>query len=199
MPSVDCSVQLSESLNNCRQEIDVIDREILRLLEQRAHLAMRIGEFKQYQKKDRLIRLDREKAIIDRLMGESNSLSSYAVQCIWREIISTCRGIEGQINIAYCSNDVEMWLVEQIFGGQVGGVPCGAIDDVLVAIQSAEVEAGLLYFTQGIPISLPHHLERRGLKIFTAYRRDTYDKWCLSEPLNCQEGICCVTIACSEV
>lgn len=199
MPSVDCSVQLSELLNSCRQEIDAIDREILQLLEQRTRIAMRIGALKKHQKKNALIRLDREKAITERLVSASKVLSPYSVQCVWREIISTCRGMEGQINIAYCSNDVDMCLVKHIFGGQVGGVPCGAIDDVLVAIQSAAVEAGLLYFTQGIPIALPHHLEQRGLKMFTVYRRHMDGKWCLSEPLSCQEGMCCVTIACSEV
>ena len=84
-----------------RTQIDALDRDLLALLNQRAALALQVGEVK---KKEGSVafRPEREAQVIDGLKaGNRGPLSSDSVAPIWREIMSACRALETPTRVAY--------------------------------------------------------------------------------------------------
>ena len=77
-----------------RQEIDRMDVEILSLLNQRALMALRIGELKR-QRNEPIHVPEREDAILSGLRGANpGPLSGTAVTRIFQTIIEQVRGLE---------------------------------------------------------------------------------------------------------
>ena len=82
------------TLEQLRQRIDRVDARILRLLNRRAGLAMRVGRLKQ---RDGLRLFDpkREAAILRHLIQTNiGPLSAAAVRAIYREILRQVRRVE---------------------------------------------------------------------------------------------------------
>jgi monofunctional chorismate mutase len=84
------------SLDSLRRQIDELDLEILRLLNERMEIVERIAAFKRragIQVQDRA----REEAILSRLEEENRGpLSREAVEDIFREIIEVSRAIQSR-------------------------------------------------------------------------------------------------------
>jgi chorismate mutase/prephenate dehydratase len=87
-----------------RATIDRIDERILRLLNQRARAAQRIGRYKARNGAgvNGFWVPSREKRIFDRLRTlNAGPLSDDAVRSVFREIISASRALEAQLRVAY--------------------------------------------------------------------------------------------------
>jgi chorismate mutase/prephenate dehydratase len=88
-----------------RAKIDRIDERILRLLNQRARAAQRIGQRKAKQGAGGANGFwvpSREKRIFDRLRSlNGGPLSDDAIRAVFREIISASRALEAQLTVAY--------------------------------------------------------------------------------------------------
>ena len=87
----------SKTLEQLRQHIDRIDAQVLRLLNRRAGLAMRVGRLKQ---RDGLRLFDpkREAAILRHLTHvNTGPLSAAAVRVIYREILRQVRRVERSV------------------------------------------------------------------------------------------------------
>jgi chorismate mutase-like protein len=79
-----------------RSEIDEIDKELLRLLNRRARLAMRVGALKQ-EAGVPCCDPEREHEVLTRLQqSNSGPLNSSAVSKVFRRIITESRRIEAQ-------------------------------------------------------------------------------------------------------
>ncbi len=86
--------QQTRTLNQLRKRIDRIDRELLRWLNRRAALVVRIGHLK---RKQRLPVFDsrREKEVLSRLIRTNlGPLPRNSVQKIFREILDGCRKLQ---------------------------------------------------------------------------------------------------------
>lgn len=84
-----------------RQAIDRLDRDLLRLLEDRAELARRIGVLKQASG-EATLDAARERDLIERIEREAKgSLPGPAVRAIFREIVSASRAMQGAFRVAY--------------------------------------------------------------------------------------------------
>src|SRR5262245_27083080 len=98
----DASIHLTEE----RHQIDAIDTEILRLLNERVECALRVGAIKRVHG---LPYFDpsRERAIYDRLRARNeekfpdSKLPPLAINTIYREIISACRNAEHPVRVAF--------------------------------------------------------------------------------------------------
>ena len=85
---------LQESLLPLRQRIDAVDEQLLSLLNERAQLAVSVGEVKQaFGETETILKPEREAQIIRRLQeaNKSKLFPSDAVGAVWTEIISACR------------------------------------------------------------------------------------------------------------
>ena len=93
---------LSQRLRNRRREIDLIDRKLLSLLNQRLHIALEIGKIKK-QMGTKTYDPKREKEILERLRLRLRSrkktlLEEKDLEKIFRTIISVCRNTQNVVN-----------------------------------------------------------------------------------------------------
>ena len=90
---------MSEKLKQCREQIDRIDDDLLKLLNQRASLAQQIGHVKG---ESAVLRPEREAQILQRMKGtNAGPLSGEAVAQLYTEIMSQCRALEAPLSVAY--------------------------------------------------------------------------------------------------
>ena len=90
---------MSEMLKKFRNQIDAIDEDLLKLVNERAKLARQIGSLKE----DGVIyRPEREAQILRRLQEyNAGPLSNEAVSHIFRGVMSNCRALEKELSIAF--------------------------------------------------------------------------------------------------
>ncbi|HHC73452.1 MAG TPA: chorismate mutase, partial [Thiothrix sp.] len=141
------------ALSHIRQQIDDIDAQVLKLLNQRAQCAQQVAEIKQAQLAQspqnsetdatpaiKFYRPEREAQILRRMMAENTGpLQSSQITRIYREIISSCLSLEETLRIAFLGPEgtFTQAAVHKHFGHAVNTLPCEAIDVVF-----REVEAG---------------------------------------------------------
>jgi prephenate dehydratase/chorismate mutase len=87
--------------DSLRASIDRLDREILRLLEERANLAGRIGALKEASGEGALDPA-RERDLLERIEREATGRFPLSgVRAIFREIVSASRAVQGAFRVAY--------------------------------------------------------------------------------------------------
>jgi chorismate mutase/prephenate dehydratase len=129
-----------------RTQIDALDRELLALLNQRAALALQVGEVK---KKEGSVafRPEREAQVIDGLKaGNPGPLASDSVAPIWREIMSACRALETPTRVAYLgpAGTFSEAAALGFFGSSIVKVPCNSIDEVFRSTTAGAADFGVV-------------------------------------------------------
>ena len=133
----------SQELARLREEIDAIDGELLRLINDRARLAHRIGEIKQ----GNIYRPEREAQVLRRVAERNpGPLSAEAAQRIVREVMSACLALEQPLTIAYLgpAGTYSESAARKHFGGAPTLLPCPAIDDVFRVIEAGNGHYGVV-------------------------------------------------------
>ena len=133
-----------EELGKLRSAIDRVDSELLRLLNERAAFAHRIGCIKQGNV---VYRPEREAQVLRRLIGENpGPLPEVAVHNIFREIMSACLALEQALRIAYLgpAGTYSESAATRHFGSSPTLAPCASIDDVFRAVEAGNAEYGVV-------------------------------------------------------
>jgi chorismate mutase/prephenate dehydratase len=134
---------MSEKLTQYRQQIDRIDDELLRLLNERAKLAQQIGHVKG---NGAVLRPEREAQVLQRLAGaNAGPLPGASVTQLFTEIMSHCRALEAPLNIAYLGPEGTFTEAAALkrFGSAVQGRPCATIDEVFRAVEGGTAHYGV--------------------------------------------------------
>lgn len=135
---------MSAELKQCREKIDSIDDEILKLLNQRASLAQQIGHLKEDGK---ILRPEREAQVLRRLQASNaGPLSDAAIVQLFTEVMSQCRALEEALSVAYLGPPgtfSELATLKR-FGSAVQGQPSATIDDVFRAVESGATQYGVV-------------------------------------------------------
>ncbi|MCX8087560.1 MAG: prephenate dehydratase [Rhodocyclaceae bacterium] len=133
----------AEALARLREGIDAIDAELLRLLNERARLAQRVGELK----RGNIYRPEREAQVLRRI-AELNAgpLPEGAVRTIFREIMSACLALEQPLKIAYFgpAGTFTESAAKKHFGSAPVFTPYLTIDDVFRAVEAAQADYGVV-------------------------------------------------------
>ncbi|MDP2762656.1 MAG: prephenate dehydratase [Sideroxyarcus sp.] len=135
---------MSDELKRYRAQIDQLDDELLRLINQRAALAQQIGHAKGGEA---VLRPEREAQILQRLLQANRGpLSDVAVRQILTEIISHCRALEAPLRVAYLGphGTFSEAAVFQRFGQATEGIPADSIDSVFAAVESGAANYGMV-------------------------------------------------------
>lgn len=135
---------MSDALQQCREQIDRIDGDLLKLLNQRAALAQKIGHIKGEAV---VLRPEREAQVLQRLVSDNaGPLPAESVTALFTEIMSHCRALEEPLAVAYlgpAGTFTEAAALKR-FGHACQGVPCASIDEVFREVESGGANYGVV-------------------------------------------------------
>lgn len=85
---------LSKTLKEKRKKIDLIDRKLLKLLNQRLHVALEIGKIKK-EMGEKVYDPKREKEVLRRLKIKNRGLlKEKDLEKVFRTMMKVCRGVQ---------------------------------------------------------------------------------------------------------
>ena len=138
------------SLAHFRERIDAIDAKLQDLLNERAGLALEVGEVKQALPgggEPVYYRPEREAQVLARLKERNpGPLSDDDIVRLFREIISCCLALEKPLSVAYLGPEgtyTEVAARAQ-FGQSAPLVPMTGIDEVFRAVETAQANYGVV-------------------------------------------------------
>ncbi len=135
---------MTDKLKQHRAQIDRIDDELLKLVNQRAALAQKIGHLKN---SDSVLRPEREAQILQR-MKDSNPgpLPAQSVTQLFTEVMSHCRALEAPLSVAYLGPEGTFTEAAALkrFGSAIKGQSCATIDNVFRAVESGTAHYGVV-------------------------------------------------------
>ena len=146
-PSQGKSQDRSPSLATLRRRIDRLDREILKLINERATLAHGIGKIKDAARDGPCTRRAREEEVLARAVDLSaGPLSEQCIRAIFREIISGSRAIEKMLRVAFLGPLYSYSHLAAIhrFGQTVEFLPVGTIGSVFEEVHVGLADYGLV-------------------------------------------------------
>ena len=161
---------MRKSLNKLRKHIDVLDKNIVRLLNRRARLALAIGQVKNHARSEIYVP-SREKVIIGNIAKSNQGpLPFSALASIYREIMSASLALENDVKVAYLGPPATFSHQAAIrrFGASVSYLSCETIDDVFDRVQRGEANYGVVpseNSTEGAVASTLDRLTDTPLKI----------------------------------
>ncbi len=134
------------NLDDIRVQIDLIDRELLSLLSQRADLVHEVGVVK---KRDglQIYAPEREQALLDRLVTMNEGrLPEKSIKAIYREIMSAALALEDDLKIAYLGPEGTWTHQASIkkFGHSVTHSPQPNISDVFDQVARRRSSYGIV-------------------------------------------------------
>lgn len=140
---------LQAKLFPLRQRIDAIDEQILALLNERAQVAINVGEVKHaFGEVDTVLKPEREAQIIRRLQQLNNRkpFPEASVHAVWAEIISACRGLERGLVVAYLGPDGSFSEQAALayYGHAIQQFPCASFDEVFHAVETGQANVGMV-------------------------------------------------------
>lgn len=156
-------MQNPENLEDVRQEIDQIDLEIQKLINQRATCAERVAKIKMAQGiNTAFYRPEREAQILRRVKERNEGpLSGDTMATLFREIISACLAHEEPMTIAYLGPEGTYThaAVLKHFGQAVFTQPLAAIDEIFQEVDSGLAKYGLVPVENSTEGAVNHTLD----------------------------------------
>ncbi|MBC8237557.1 MAG: prephenate dehydratase [Helicobacteraceae bacterium] len=138
-----------KTLDDCRDAIDAIDNQILKLLNQRMDVVHRVGEIK-HESGTAVYRPEREKAIIERLTflseEQDGALKKGAIEAIFLEVFAVARNLELPERIAYLGPEGSFThqAAESRFGGMSDYLSLGSIHSVFKTLEAGRAKFGVV-------------------------------------------------------
>jgi chorismate mutase/prephenate dehydratase len=136
----------SDPLQPIREQIDVHDREIVRLLNERLTLACEIGRLKR-SAGGQIYVPEREDAVLRKVAAlNQGPIKNEALQAIYREIMSAAIALEKPLQIAYLGPEATYTHAAAIkkFGASVDYQPIATIGDIFTAVEKGEADYGII-------------------------------------------------------
>jgi chorismate mutase / prephenate dehydratase len=138
--------ELDGRLRVHRDAIDVLDREILARLNERAMHARAIGTLKAGSGNP-AYRPDREAQVLAKACEHNGGpLSDAAVIGVFRQVMSACLALEQRLRIAYLgpAGTFSHAAVGRHFGQFVDALPCATIDEIFRAGEAGQADYGVV-------------------------------------------------------
>ena len=135
---------MTDKLKQFRVQIDLIDDELLKLVNQRAALAQQIGHLKN---SGTVLRPEREAQVLRRMQAANHGpLSNEAIAQLYTEIMSQCRALEAPLSVAFLGPEGTFSEAAALkrFGSAIQGHSCATIDNVFRAVESGTAHYGVV-------------------------------------------------------
>jgi chorismate mutase/prephenate dehydratase len=134
------------TLAGLRQEIDRLDQQLVELLNRRAEVVVRVGQFKQDRGLEVWSAAREDEVIAQALSASRGPLSAETLRVIFRELISGSRALERPIKVACLGPKYSYSHLASVarFGEAVEHVPVGSIAAVFEEVNRHHVQFGLV-------------------------------------------------------
>lgn len=138
--------EMNEKLRSHREAIDAIDREMVRLLNERVQEAGAIGKIK-HENGAPYYDPSREAQVMEKIAAlNEGTLSAAALRAIYREVISASIALEKKLVIAYLGPEATYTHQAAVrnFGVSLDYRPMTTIADVFVEVERGEADYGVI-------------------------------------------------------
>ncbi|MBI2468763.1 MAG: prephenate dehydratase [Candidatus Rokubacteria bacterium] len=145
-----------------RQRIDDIDRQLLRLLNQRAEIAVEIGRAKREAETPVHVP-EREHEIVEGLVRlNGGPLPGEAIRAIWREVLSASRVLQRPFRVAHLGPVATFTHVAALrhFGASAEYLPVRGIHEVFAEVERGRADAGVVPIENSTEGVVNHTLDR---------------------------------------
>ena len=136
----------TDGLAGLRQQIDTLDRQLLNMLNERAHLAEQVGDIKRAEGSP-FFRPDRVAQVLEKIQQlNPGPLKNNHVAAIWREIMSACLALEAPQRVAVLGpigTFCEQAAIEY-FGSAAELIYCNNFDEVFHATAAGTAQYGVV-------------------------------------------------------
>jgi len=136
----------TDGLAGLRQQIDALDRQLLDMLNQRAHLAEQVGDIKRAEGSP-FFRPDRVAQVLEKIQQlNPGPLKNNHVAAIWREIMSACLALEAPQRVAVLGpigTFCEQAAIDY-FGSAAELIYCNNFDEVFHATAAGTAQYGVV-------------------------------------------------------
>jgi chorismate mutase/prephenate dehydratase len=149
------------NLKNLRRQIDSIDKNIVRLLNERAKIGSSIGNLKR-SKGMAVYSPDREREVLSKIRSlNKGPLAPGALVAIYREVMSCSLSMDKPPRIAYLGPEATFTHLAAIkrFGSQVEYIPCNSITDVFAEVEKDAADYGVVPIENSIEGAVSHTLD----------------------------------------
>ena len=144
--------ELEQRLTPLRQRIDAIDADLVRLMNERAAVAVEVGRAKREAAGGSgstagFYVPSRERAVLDKIRGLNvGPLPDATLEAIWREIMSGSIGLQKPLRVAYLGPPGSFSHAAALgkFGHSVQHVAAADIDAVFAAVARRHADCGLV-------------------------------------------------------
>ena len=153
--------EILRPLDEIRQDIDLIDQELVTLLSRRTDLAIEVGKIKGRDGKP-FFTPERERAIYERLAAiNPGPLLPKQLKSIYREIISAAIAAEKPLTVAYWGpqGTFTNMAALQTFGGSTEFAAQDSISDVFKAVENNKVDYGVVPVENSVAGVVPETLD----------------------------------------
>lgn len=136
---------MADKIQSKRNKIDKIDKEIVKLINKRASVALEIGKDKKKNNSEFYLP-SRESEVIKNILSSKNIIKDEGFEAIYSEIISACRSLEKTLKIAFLGPWATFTHQAAIrkFGSSALFVPCMVISDVFDDIEKGRADFGIV-------------------------------------------------------
>jgi chorismate mutase/prephenate dehydratase len=134
------------NLDDLRKQIDRLDGEIVRLLNERINVVLSIGEEKKKEGAEIYVPA-RERAVFDKIKRlNEGPLPEESAHAIYREIMSAALALETEMKIAYLGPEATFThqAARNKFGASVDYIPAGTISEVFDRVQNRSADYGVV-------------------------------------------------------
>ena len=134
-------------LDAIRRVIDTLDADLLELLNRRVRAVLEVAVVKGREAEPRYYRPEREAALIRRLVAMNEGpLPEAEVARLFREIVSTCRGLEQRLVVG-CATVGGACAAIGHFGGAVDLHPAAEAAEAIDAVAAARCDYAVVAFS----------------------------------------------------
>lgn len=144
-----------------RAQIDAIDKDVLRLLNERVRLAAEIGRVKRKEGFEIYV-AQREEEVLQRLAKHNEGpLDEKAIRAIYREIMSAAIALEKPMVIAYLGPEATFThqAAMKKFGSSVEYLALATITDVFGAVEKGDADYGVIPIENSTEGAVFHSLD----------------------------------------
>ena len=152
-----------KNLDQLRDDIDALDKQLLELISQRARFAQQVAEVKNASTEPTsFYRPEREAQVLRKVIEQNQGpLSEEEMARLFREIMSACLALEQQLDIAYLGPEGTFTQSAALkhFGHSVNTSAFGGIDQVFREVESGASNYGVVPIENSIEGVVNHTLD----------------------------------------